>query len=158
MPGQEPIGLGSITSPELIFPELPGADRPTVLRAFAERLAEQGLVKDADELYRSLWEREELGSTVISSGVAVPHCKLAGLDRVVVAIGLSRKGVDFDADDGAPVQLFFLVVSPQESPAGHLRSLAAISKWIKADHHVERILELDDPWSIYELTREEPAG
>lgn len=143
--------LGSLTRPELIFAELAGSDRLTVLRALAQHLVEAGSVNDADDLYRKLWEREKLGSTGIGGGVAIPHCKLNGLDRVVLAVGMVKEGIDFDAADGKPVRLFFLLISPHDSPADHLQSLAAISKWVKADRHVERILKLGDRREIYAL-------
>ncbi len=143
--------LTSLTRPDLVFADLPGADGPTVLRALAERMAERGVAPDADDLYRRLLEREKLGTTALGQGVAVPHCKLDGLREVVMAIGLCRRGIDFDAGELGPVRLLFLVISPEEAPAAHLQSLAAISKWVKADQHVERILELDDPRKIYEF-------
>lgn len=148
------VRLSSLTRPDLIFVDLPGADGPTILRAFAERVVQQGVVADADKLYRLLLEREKLGTTALGEGVAVPHCKIEGLDAVVVAVGTFRKGIDFEAADGQPVQLLFLVISPESEPAAHLRSLAAISKWVKADHHVERILEEREPQAIYEMLDE----
>ncbi len=147
--------LSSLTRPDLIFVDLPGADGPTVLRAFAERVVEQGVVPDADVLYRLLLEREKLGTTALGEGVAVPHCKMSGLDDVVVAVGTFSKGIEFEAADGQPVQLLFLVISPQSAPAAHLQSLAAISKWVKADHHVERILEVQEPQAIFEMLDEQ---
>lgn len=147
--------LHSFAHQDLIFPNLPGHDVRTVLRAFSQRLAEEGVVESADELYDKLREREELGSTGIGSGVAIPHCKLRRIDRVVLAIGTSLEGVDFAAVDGEPVKLFFMVLSPLKEPAAHLQALAAISKWVKADRHVERILEKDDAESILELLSEE---
>ncbi len=150
--------LSSLTSPDLIFVDLPGADGPTVLRAFAERVVERGIVPDADLLYRRLLEREKLGTTALGHGVAVPHCKIDGLDKVVVALGLFRKGIDFEATDEEPVRLLFLVVSPSAAPAEHLQSLAAISKWVKADHHTERILDLQDPQAIFDLLDKEPES
>ena len=149
--------LWALTSPELVFPQVPGSDRSTVFRAMAERLADTPLVDSCDELYRRLWEREELGTTAIGSGVAIPHCKLEGLDDVVVAIGLSEEGVDFESEDGAPVSLIFLVISPEDAPAAHLRSLAAISKWVKTNSHVDKILALSDPNEIYELIKQEES-
>ena len=148
--------LGSLTRPELIFLGLRAADRSGVLRAVAERLAESGLVRDADELYAKLWEREQLGSTGIGGGVAIPHCKLKGLGRGIVAVAVlgAADAVDFQAVDGKPVRVLFFVVSPSESPAEHLPVLAAISRWMKAGRHVERILELDDRESIYRLLEE----
>lgn len=143
--------LSSLTHPDLIFLDLPGADGPTVLRAFAERVVERGIVSDADQLYRRLLEREKLGTTALGQGVAVPHCKIDGLDKVVVAVGLFRKGIDFEAADGQPVRLLFLVVSPAAAAAEHLQSLAAISRWVKTDHHVEQVLKVQEPQAIFEL-------
>jgi PTS system nitrogen regulatory IIA component len=147
--------LASLTRPELIFVGLPGEDRAQLLQALAAQVAATGVVRDSEELFQKLWERERLGSTGIGSGVAIPHCKLKGLRHGIVAIGLAAQGVDFQAVDGRPVTLFFLVVSPSESPAEHLQVLAAISRWIKADHHVEKILQLSDRDAIYRLLGEE---
>jgi PTS system nitrogen regulatory IIA component len=147
--------LGSLTNPQLIFPDLPGSDGPTVLRAFADLIGEQGLVNDSEDLYRKLWEREQLGSTGIGAGVAIPHCKVSGIKTVLLAVGITTNGIDFGAVDHHPVKVFFLVISPSESPADHLQSLAAISKWVKADRHVERILKLEDRNEIFELLEKE---
>lgn len=142
--------LAALTRPELIFPQLPGTDRSSILRAFAERLADQGSVHDADELHQRLLEREELGSTAIGSGVAIPHCKLPDLEQVLLAVGIPAQGaVEFGAADQRPVELFFLIVSPATEPAAHLRSLAAISRWLKADEHVQRLLRHRDRESIF---------
>lgn len=142
-----------MTRPELIFPQIPGSDAPTLLRAFADRLAGEIPGTRADALYRRLLEREQLGSTGIGSGVAIPHCKLEGLARPVLAVGVTRQGIDFGAVDGEPVRLFFVLVSPQEAPAEHLQVLAGISKWVKADRHVDRILKSSDPETVYDLLR-----
>ena len=147
--------LHSLTRPELIFPNLPGQDTRSILRALAERLVAAEVVGDAGEVYELLREREQLGSTGIGSGVAIPHCKLKGLDRVVLVVGTSREGVDFGAVDEELVRLFFLVLSPAKDPAAHLQSLAAISKWVKADRHVQRILEQEDAEAIHELLAED---
>lgn len=146
--------LGSLTRPELIFLGLSAGDRTAALRVLAEKVAAEGLVDDAGELQQKLVEREQLGSTGIGGGVAIPHCKLKGLKRGVVAVARLEEGVDFGAADGQPVRLFFLVVSPSESPAEHLQILAAISRWLKADGHVEKILALRDRDAIHRLLQE----
>lgn len=149
------MNLGSLTDPQLVYPDLAARDVAGVLRAFADRVAELGYVPDADRLYEKLLEREQLGSTGIGSGVAIPHCKMKGLDRAILAVGASRRPIEFGAVDDQPVRLFFLVVSPNDAPAIHLQVLSAISKWVKADHHVERILELHDREAIYRLLQGE---
>lgn len=147
--------LDALTGPELILPGLEASAGEEVLRKLSRHLEEQGVIRDARELYEKLLEREELGSTGIGSGVAIPHCKLKVLSHAVLAIGICRHGVEFRAADSEPVRLFFLAVSPSDAPAVHLQVLAAISKWIKADNHVARLLKLEDPLAIYRLLEEE---
>lgn len=149
------MNLGSLTDPQLIFPDLPGEDADGVLWALAERVASRGLVVEAEKLYDKLREREQLGSTGIGSGVAIPHCKMKGLESAVLAVGLKERPVDFGSIDQQPVRLFFLVVSPQEAPAIHLQVLAAISKWVKADRHVEKTLAMDDRQEIFDFLQRE---
>lgn len=150
-------GLGSLIRPQLIFADLPAADRSEVLRAFADRVAVQGLVKSGADLFQKLWEREQLGSTGIGLGVAIPHCKLPGLAQGVVAVGLVPGGVDFGAADGRPVQVLFLVISPSGAPAEHLQILAAISRWLRVDAHADRLVSLRDPAAVYHLLTDEAS-
>lgn len=147
--------LGSLIRPDLIFPDLPAGDRPQVLRALAGRLAGRGLVQDADDLFDKLWEREQLGTTAIGGGIAIPHCKVDRLKSGVVALGRAEEGVDFGAADGQPVRLFFLVISPSQSPAEHLQILAAISRWIKGGGHIEALLAQPDAGALYEYLQRE---
>lgn len=147
--------IEELTTPDLIFPDLPGSDTPTVLRALADRAEQHGVVGNADLLYQRLFEREELGSTGIGEGVAIPHCKIAGLDGVKMAVAITTNDVDFGATDDRPVRLFVLIVSPDDNPADHLQALAAVSKWLKTDNHVQQILGLQNPAQIYELLRAE---
>lgn len=141
--------LADLIRPELVFLDLPGSDRPTVLKAMADRLAEAAGFKDADALYQRLWEREELGSTAIGAGVAVPHCKMKKLGEVTVAVGVSHRDIDFESEDGLPARLLFLVVSPEGRPADHLQALSAISKWLKTEPDIDAIVDADDPQEVY---------
>lgn len=142
--------LAELTDPELIFTDIAGSDSDAVLREFAERLAAAGRVRKPELLFQRLRERESLGSTALGHGVAVPHCRLQGLSEVLLAIGLSRRGVDFAAEDGEPVRAFFVVVSPNNAAVEHLHCLAAISKWVK-NGRLGRMMELDEPEEIYRL-------
>jgi PTS system nitrogen regulatory IIA component len=152
------MGLQVLTRPGLIFPNIPGSDRVEVLTAFARNLATEGMIDDPDDLYQRIWEREQLGSTGVGAGVAIPHCKLEGLDEILVAVGTCASEIDFDSADGKPVKVLFLVVSPNDSPAEHLRCLATISKWVKSEYDPERMLGEDDPEAIYQLLEEGDAS
>jgi nitrogen PTS system EIIA component len=145
------VQLEALTRPELILPQLAAADAEGVLRELADEIAAAGLVPDADELYQKLVERERLGSTAVGGGVAIPHCKLRGLGQAVVAIGRVEPGIDFGAADGEPVRAFFVVVSPSEAPAEHLRVLSTVARWIKGKRNVEQLLALEDRDRLWEL-------
>lgn len=123
--------LADLTAEERIFPGLTGTNASSVLREIAERLSGLEPFGDAESLHARLMEREELCSTGVGRGVAIPHCKINGLQQVLVTVGISESGVDFAATDGKPVHVFLVVVSPSRSPALHLQSLATISRWVK---------------------------
>ena len=145
--------LGALARPELIFPDLPAADRPGCC-ALCGRVAGQGLSAMPRSCSRSFWEREQHGSTGIGAGVAIPHCKLKGCSAESGA-RLGAAGVDFGGGRRPAGQGLFLVVSPGESPAEHLQVLAAISRWIKADGHAGGSSRLRDAARVYDLLRGE---
>lgn len=147
--------LSTLTREELIFPKLEGSDVASALWAFSECMVKQGIVNDVHQLYEKLLEREDLCSTGVGAGVAIPHCKVKKLNEVVVAVGILRSAIDYGASDGQPVRVLFLVLSPEKEPAAHLKCLAAISKWVQADSHVERILQQPDRDGILGLLRQE---
>jgi PTS system nitrogen regulatory IIA component len=140
-----------------IFIDLPGGDVGSVLAEISRRLEASGDVRDAEDLVRRLMEREKLGCTALGGGMSIPHTKVPGLDRPTVAIGVSRDGVDFHAFDGKPVRLIFLVLSPADSPAGHLQVLARISRLIKTPGVTEAILAADNAEQIREALSEADA-
>ncbi len=115
----------------LVIEELQATDKQEVIREFARLLDSAGRVPHADELVRVLAEREMLGSTGIGEGIAIPHAKLPLLREMVVVFGRSSRGVAFEAVDGKPVHLFFLLVTPDDNPGEHLRTLARISRILK---------------------------
>lgn len=128
------------TRPGLVFPGLAGSDGATVLADLSRRLADElAGATPATEIARLFAEREALGSTALGRGLAVPHCKLAGLDRPWLVVGVHRQGVDFGAPDGLPVRVFMAVVSPPAAPAAHLKVLAAISRWARDPARIEAL-------------------
>jgi PTS system fructose-specific IIA component/PTS system nitrogen regulatory IIA component len=84
-------------------------------------------------IIEAVMKREELGSTGIGRGVAVPHTKHPSVDRLIGTVGISQNGVDFNSLDGEKVQIFFLLVSPPDRPGDHLRALENISRQLRDD-------------------------
>jgi PTS system nitrogen regulatory IIA component len=102
-----------------------------------------------------LLERERLGSTGIGDGIGIPHGKLKGMTEALLVFGRSRLGVPFDALDGKPVHLFFLLLTPEDAPGLHLQLLARISRMLKGSGFREKLLRAPDRDSILRLIAEE---
>jgi mannitol/fructose-specific phosphotransferase system IIA component (Ntr-type) len=113
--------------------DLAADEKPAVIRELVEGLASSGAIAagDVDGIVAAIMKREELGSTGIGRGVAVPHTKHASVERLVGTVGVSVEGVDFNSLDGDKVQLFFLLVSPPDRPGDHLRALENISRQLR---------------------------
>lgn len=101
-----------------------------------------------------LIERENLGSTGIGGGIAIPHGKLDTVKSIAVGFGRSIKGIDFDSLDNRPVHLFFLLLTPEHSTGGHLKVLAQISKLLKMDQFKERLLSAGSTEQIHQIILE----
>lgn len=112
---------------EAIKTALPGGNKRSLLQQLAN-LAAQRLGLDAAAVAASLAEREQRGSTGFGQGVAIPHGKIEGLNRIYCLFARLGEPVDFKAIDGRPVDLVFLLLSPPDAGAEHLKALAAISR------------------------------
>jgi mannitol/fructose-specific phosphotransferase system IIA component (Ntr-type) len=121
-----------------IIVDLQATGKEEAIREMVESLhtASQLAVGDVESVIRAILGREELGSTGIGLGVAVPHTRHSTLSRLIGTVALSRRGVDFAALDGDPVNIFFLLVSPQNQPGDHLRALENISRHLKDERFV----------------------
>lgn len=113
--------------------ELKSDTKESVIEELVQSLLEAGEIEadQRDDIVGAIMKREELGSTGIGRGVAVPHTKHPSVQKLVGTVGVSEEGVDFDALDGEPVQLFFLLISPPERPGDHLRALENISRQLR---------------------------
>ena len=120
---------------EAVRSNLTADDKEGVIREMARALVDVGKVqgKEFEGIVAKILEREELGSTGIGRGVAVPHTKHPSVERLVGTVAVSGGGVDFDSLDGERVQLFFLLLSPPDRPGDHLRALENVSRQLRDD-------------------------
>jgi len=122
--------ISDILKPVGVIPDIQATTKKDILAELARPIAsENGL--DLDNIVDILLNREKLGSTGIGEGVAIPHGKIGGLDNISASIGISHKGLKFDALDGKPCHIFFLLVAPSNSISGHLKALARASMLLK---------------------------
>ncbi len=122
-------------SREAIRANLRAEDKEGVIREMTQALLEAGRIAtdEYESIVKAILKREELGSTGIGRGVAVPHTKHPSVDRLVGTVAVSDSGVDFHSLDGEKVELLFLLISPPDRPGDHLRALENISRQLRDD-------------------------
>ena len=127
---------------EATVDELDCTEKQPVIQELIDKLVEGGKLKkkDAGSVLKAIMDRENLGSTGIGRGVAVPHTKHAAVKQLTGCLGRSRKGVSFAAIDGEPVHLIFLLISPPDQPGPHLKALEHISVVLR-DENFSRFLK-----------------
>ena len=157
--------LADVLIKDLVLPALAASEKREVLDEMCTAISKQVEGVSRDELLEVLLAREQLGSTGIGYGVALPHGKLKNLDRIVVALGRSEKGVDFQSMDSRPVHLFFLIAAPENSVVSHLKLLAAVSRLLKEKVFRKKLLAAESGDELYRIIVEEeerskgqPAG
>ena len=134
------MGIISRITPGLVLPALAATSKKEALRELAGAVHHEQPQLDAEMLYAILLERENLGTTGIGDGIAIPHGKITGLAEITICFGRSRQGIAFEALDGKPTHLFFLLLAPEEAAAPYLSSLAEISRFLKNPATRERLL------------------
>ena len=149
------MNLSDILNETCVVPELKSKNKEDVIRELIEHLWRKNLIPDPMEAEKVVLERERLGSTGIGDGVAIPHGKLKNLKQVICALGVSREGVDFQAVDGKPVNIVFLVFAPEQRVSLHLEVLSKISRILRTGPLVKRILAAGDARKICDLIMEE---
>ena len=135
------MNLGHILSIDQILPEMEAVERMEAIVELVDLLVAKGHVKpeDRDIVLSALRAREDTMSTGIGFGIAIPHASSDRVDRVVAAFGRSSKGIEFDALDNAPVKFIVLFVVPKDQFQTHLRTLAAIAKFLNDRQVRERL-------------------
>lgn len=132
------VHFNDIVSPEALATDISVNGKKMLFQKVAA-LAATAYGLDTDAVADALLERERLGSTGFGGGVAIPHAKLAGLDRMCGVVVLLNPPAPFDAVDDAPVDVVFALLSPQDSGAEHLKTLARVSRYLRDETHVARL-------------------
>ncbi len=138
--------------------EIEDTDKNTLLKNMALKLKELGFIGDdkgVESVYQKLVEREKLGSTGIIKYIAIPHCKTDAINtEMVILVGYSKKGIDFQSHDGKPVHIVFGVFTKKSNVTLHLGALAAISRLISKHSIFSRIEEFLSKEKLWEIIEE----
>jgi PTS system nitrogen regulatory IIA component len=140
---------------DFIVPALSAKTKKEVLKELVDCITRKETEVESDDLLRVLLEREELGSTGIGDGIAIPHGKARKIKRLIVAFGRSLDGVEFQSMDGKLTHIIFLLIAPEDSAGVHLKALARISRLLKDSAFRKHIMEANSLQEVYDLIAQE---
>ena len=144
-----------ILVPQALILELGACSKREALVAMSDALAKVEPQIEANRLLEVLLEREALQSTGIGEGVAIPHGKLGGLDRLVASFARSSAGIDFESIDGQPTHHIFLLVVPEHSGGRYLKALARISRFFRDTSFRQRLTEAETAADVLRAIEDE---
>ena len=149
------MALVDLISREVVKVPLVSTTKPGVIREMVECLRDAGRISDVEAVYDALMKRESMGSTGLEQGIAVPHAKTPAVNALTVALGISPKGIDFQAIDGNPSKLFFLLLAPPDQSGPHIEALADIARITKSQAFCRTVIGSTSPQEVVELFSED---
>ena len=147
--------ITELMNKDLIIPMLVAKTKKEALKELVDCVVRKESKVDSTELLRVLLEREELGSTGIGDGIAIPHGKIKKIENLIVSFGRSLDGVDFQSMDGKPTHIIFLLIAPETSAGIHLKALARISRLLKDSSFRRSIMGATTSQEIYDIIAQE---
>ncbi len=152
------IRLENILTPGRALVGVPGGSKKRVLEQIAQLIARELSTLETQDIFESLIAREKLGSTGFGNGIAIPHCRLAGCESPISAVMHLETAVDFDAIDGAPVDLLFVLLVPQAATDEHLELLRQIASMLDRAEVRERLRAADSSETLYQVVVDVQSG
>ncbi|MGC9313755.1 MAG: PTS sugar transporter subunit IIA [Sediminispirochaetaceae bacterium] len=149
------MALIDLIKPEVIKVPLESKSKEAVIRELLQLLVDAGRLNDFDTAYDALLAREARGSTGLEDGVAVPHAKTDTVPSITLAMGIAPDGIDFQALDGKPSTLFFLMLAPPDQSGPHIEALSEIARLTQSKTFCRMLLRARDSEEVAELMTEE---
>ena len=144
------MDLADLTAVDAVFPQLRASSKKNLLQEIAQKMA---ALADTDhrELFAALLERERLGSTGMGRGVAIPHCRMPNVTKLVGGFAQLEHPIDFEAVDGEPVDLVYVLIAPENAGSDHLKALARISRALRDQTMCQKLRGARDAAALYSL-------
>jgi fructose-specific phosphotransferase system IIA component len=142
---------------ECFIPDLQAAGREEALRAIVEVIADKGVIKNKEEIYTKLVEREQIQSTAVGEGIAIPHCFSEEVPELVIAVARCLSGVDFDSFDGKLTKVIFVLLGNKGEHGLHLKALAHIARLIKNTEFIQKLSESSTAAEMMKAFEDEEA-
>lgn len=141
--------IESILAPELTFCNVEGVSKKRLLETSAALISSNVEGLGANQIYDALIAREQLGSTGLGNGIAIPHCRVSKCSRTIGALVKLERGIDFDAIDGKPVDLLFFLLVPENTIEGHLQVLRMLAERFSDPDYCTRLRAAGNDEELY---------
>lgn len=149
------MAIVDLIAPNVVRVPLKSKTKTEVIRELVDVLDKAGKISDAESVYRAVIARENMGSTGLEKGIAVPHAKTEKIKSLTLAIGISPEGVEFDSLDGQPSKLFFLLLAQPSQSGPHIEALAEIARITRSQSFCRLLVNAATPEEVVELFRED---
>jgi PTS system fructose-specific IIC component len=151
------LKLAELLTPDAILLNLKSHEKIATIKELAQPLIDHGLIRDEDEFFAAILKRENLESTGIGYGVAIPHARTRAVSQLLLAFGRSDVGVDFSALDNKPSHFIFLIAAPEEKKSEYIFTLARLSKLLRRPELREKLMTVQSPEEVLSLLAEAEA-
>ena len=151
------MNLSQLLQPEAVSVALAAVDKKAAIEELIDLLGKVHPLENRDAVSKAVFTREELISTGVGNGIAIPHAKVEDIPGMMISLGIKKDGLDFEALDDMPVRIFFMVIAPknQESTEQHLKVMARISRILKSGSFCDRILTCASAQEVIDLIAQE---
>ena len=147
--------LGDVLNENLIKIPLQKFDKKEIITEMIDVLDSAGKIQDREKVLQAVLEREQMMSTGIGNSVAIPHGKTQGVQELVVALGITSQDVNFDALDGKPVRIVFMLVGPEKASSVHIKMLSRISRLLNQSAFRKKLIESKSGADVMHIINDE---
>ncbi|TET24857.1 MAG: PTS sugar transporter subunit IIA [Candidatus Cloacimonadota bacterium] len=143
--------LSDYVKADTIIAEFTGADKQSTIKEMVNLLASSGDITESEQFLEGIMEREDIESTAIGNGIAIPHARGPYSKNLAISIGKSKQGIDFNALDGNPVHLVFMIAAPTEAKKEYLQVIAKIARFLKNEANRKIIVDAETKEQILQV-------
>ncbi len=140
--------ISEIISPDGIVLEVQNNEKIAVIKELAQILVDKNIISNNEEFFSAILKRENLESTGIGQGVAIPHARTSAVKNIAIVFGRSKTGVDFSSLDGQPSHLIFLIAAPEDKKSEYIMTLARLSKMLRKNDARNSLMNVQTPKEV----------
>jgi len=146
--------ISTYLDPKFICTEMQATTKEDAIKELAEIMKDSQQIKDFDQFLKDIFEREEMMSTGIGHNIALPHARTEAVDNLIIGMGRSHKGIDFDSIDKQPVNLIFLMGTPKKDMGNYLKGLAYLTRMLTKEDFRKRLLNAESAEDMINIFKE----